>query len=178
MEKKALLIIDVQKAIMDEKPHKSESLINTIADLISACREKNTEVIYVQHDGVDDELAKGSIGWEICDDIKPLQNDKIFDKNFNSAFKDTDLKKYLHNQDITTLILAGMQTEYCIDASIKAAFEYGFKVLIPENGVTTVDRTDMSAQTINDFFYHIWDKRFGKVMTSFDIITSIAVSKP
>lgn len=173
MKKKALLIIDVQKAIMKEIPYKSELLITTITDLISACREKNMEVIYVQHDGVDDELARGCTGWEIYDDIKPLPSDKIFDKKFNSAFKDTGLKEYLKNQSITTLILSGMQTEYCIDASIKTAFEYGFELIIPKNGVTTVDRTDITAQFINDFFYNIWDNRFGKVLSNFEIIKDL-----
>lgn len=173
MDKKALLIIDVQKAIMDEKPHNSEILINTINDLSSACREKNIEVIYVRHDGVTGELAMGSEGWEIYHDIKPYDDEKIFDKRYNSAFKNTGLKEYLQENSITTLILAGLQTEYCIDASIKAAFEYGFQLIIPQNGFSTIDRETMSAQAINDFFYDIWNNRFAKVESIFDIIKEL-----
>jgi len=173
MDKKALLIIDVQTAIMDEKPHNSELLINTITDLSSACREKNIEVIYVRHDGVDDELAMGSDGWEIYDHIKPIKQEKIFDKRFNSAFKNTGLKEYLQEKSITTLIVAGLQTEYCIDASIKAAFEYDFRLIIPENGYSTIDTESMSAEAINKFFFRIWNNRFAKVLSTFDIIKEL-----
>ncbi|MDF2803870.1 MAG: isochorismatase hydrolase [Anaerocolumna sp.] len=173
MNKKALLIIDVQKAIMDEKPHNSELLINTINDLSNACREKNIEVIYVRHDGVDDELAMGSEGWEIYHDIKPHKGEKIFEKRYNSAFKNTGLKEYLQSNSITTLILAGLQTEYCIDASIKSAFDSDFQIIIPQNGFSTIDQETMSAQAINDFYFGIWNNRFGKIKNSFDIIKEL-----
>lgn len=173
MDKKALLIIDVQKAIMDEKPHNSEILIHTINDLASACREKNIDVIYIRHDGVTDELAHGSEGWEIYHEIKPHTGEKIFEKRYNSAFKNTGLKEYLIENSITTLILTGLQTEFCIDASIKSAFDLDFPLIIPQNGYSTIDRDNMSAEEINNFYYDIWNNRFATVKSTFDIVKEL-----
>ncbi len=173
MDKKALIIIDVQKAIMDEKPHNSETLIHTIQDLANACREKGIEVIYVRHDGVTGELAPGSEGFEIYSEIKPHEGERIFNKRYNSAFKNTPLKEYLLHNSINTLILAGLQTEFCIDASIKSAFDLDFQIILPISGISTIDRETMGAQAINDFYYDIWNNRFAKVKSTFDIIKEL-----
>ncbi len=44
-----------------------------------------------------------------------------------------------------------MQTEYCVDTSVKVAFEYGYQLIIPEGTCTTFDRKDIPAETINKF---------------------------
>ena len=58
--------------------------------------------------------------------LQPLQEgERIFEKCYNSAFKDTGLEEYLKEKKITDIILGGLQTEYCIDATCKSAFERG-----------------------------------------------------
>ena len=49
---------------------------------------------------------------------------------YNSAFKNTNLDAYLKSQGIQDLIIVGMQSEYCIDTSIKVAFELGYSCLL------------------------------------------------
>ena len=43
-------------------------------------------------------------------------DEKVFQKQYNSIFKETGLKDYLDKEDIGRLVLCGMQTEYCVDA--------------------------------------------------------------
>lgn len=175
MNKTALLVIDVQNALVSEHPYQEVTLINSLVNLISSCRDKGIEVIYVQHNDEDDEsLSRGSFGWQIYDEIRPMESEKVFHKNYNSAFRNTGLKDYLDGKGYDTLILGGMQTEYCIDTSIKVAFEYGFKLLIPEDGVSTFDQSDMTGEELCRYYlYRIWNNRFGKVMSSGDIIRSL-----
>jgi Amidases related to nicotinamidase len=48
-------------------------------------------------------------------------------KNVNSAFRDTGLLDYLHEKEEDTIIIVGLQTDYCIDATVKCGFEHGLK---------------------------------------------------
>lgn len=175
MNKTALVIIDVQNSLVRDHPYHEEIFLNSLVKLISACREKSVEVIYVQHtDDSDKDFIRDSEGWQIYDKIKPLTSEKIFYKNFNSAFKNTGLKDYLESKGCITLIMAGMQTEYCMDTSCKVAFEYGFNLLIPEDAVSTFDRASVTGRELCRFYlYEIWNNRFGAVKSSEDIIDSL-----
>ena len=88
----------------------------------------------------------------------------MFQKRYNSMFKETGLKEYLDQQGIEQLVLCGMQTEYCVDTSVKVGFEYGYKLVIPEGAVTTFDGEDIPAETLNEFYENIWAERFADVL--------------
>ena len=88
----------------------------------------------------------------------------MFQKRYNSIFKETGLKEYLDQQGIEQLVLCGMQTEYCVDTSVKVGFEYGYKLVIPEGAVTTFDGEDIPAETLNEFYENIWEERFADVL--------------
>ena len=51
-----------------------------------------------------------------------------------------------------------------MDTSVKVAFEYGYKLIIPEGAVTTFDGDDIPAETINEFYEDIWEDRFADVL--------------
>ena len=83
---------------------------------------------------------------------------------FVKYLKETGLKEYLDQQGIEQLVLCGMQTEYCVDTSVKVGFEYGYKLVIPEGAVTTFDGEDIPAETLNEFYENIWAERFADVL--------------
>lgn len=172
MKNKALLVVDVQEALVNEGPYNKETTINNIELLINKCRENNVEVIYVRHDGgKGDELEAGSKGWQIYGQIAPIEGEKIIEKRYNSAFKDTELKDYLNEKNIETIILVGMQTEYCIDTTLKVAFEHGFKLIVPEEANTTFDNEYMSGKDIYSYYnYKIWKNRFASLQKVQDIL--------
>lgn len=161
----ALLVVDMQNALVSAKPYAAEEVIRNIKALIKTCRENNVEVIFVQHNGeIGDELEPNSDGWQIYKEISPDENEKIISKNYNSAFKETGLKEYLNTIGIEQLVITGMQTDYCIDTTCKVAFEYGFKLIIPEKTNTTFDNGNISAEDLYEHYnFNIFDGRFGIV---------------
>lgn len=165
MKNTALLVVDVQTALVLGEPFAWEEVIGNIRILIEKSRENNVEVIYIQHDGKSgDELEPHSEGWQIFEDIEPNGNERVIRKNYNSAFKGTRLKEYLDGKGITQLIVTGMQTEYCIDSTCKVAFEYGLEVIIPEKTNTTFNNGNISAKDLYEHYnYSIWNNRFAKV---------------
>jgi len=165
-EKTVLLVVDVQTALMESHPYNEIGFIENIRQLIQIARQNNIEVVYVRHDGgVGDELEKNTKGWEIYHKTAPSGTDKIFDKNYNSAFKETGLHDYLSAKGVETIILVGMATEYCIDATCKAAFEHGYKVVIPHAATTTFDNEFLSGESSVKYFEEkIWNGRFASVI--------------
>lgn len=167
-----LLVVDVQAALIRNHPYNELKVIDNIKRLIHAARENQKEVIYVRHnDGEGEELEYGSDGWQICDDVAPANGEKIFDKQFNSAFIKTGLKEYLDGKQTDTIILVGLQTEYCIDATCKSAFEHGYKIIIPEETNTTFDNEYLPGDRLYSFYNHkIWDKRFADVLSLDEVL--------
>ncbi len=95
--------------------------MHNIRSLITEARNHNIEVIYVRHDdGVGEQLTKGNAEFEIYDEFAPRTNERIFDKNVNSAFRNTGLLEYLKDKNETTIMIVGLQTDFCIDATINA----------------------------------------------------------
>lgn len=175
MKKLALLVIDVQNILVHSKPFAIDEIIENIKNLIEVSRENNVEVIYVQHNGkVGSEIEPNSDGWQIYEKIKPNPNEKIFFKNYNSTFKETNLHEYLKSRDINDLIITGMQTDYCIDTTVKVAFEYGFKLIIPEKTNTTFDNGNILAKDLyNHYNFNIFNNRFGAVTSIENTIKKI-----
>lgn len=159
--KTAFIIIDVQNVLV-ETGFQTKSLLEKISYLQNQARSKNIEIIYVQH--IENSEAQTSEDWRLSALLSRKPNEKVFQKKYNSIFKETGLKEYLDKQGIEKLVLCGMQTEYCVDTSVKVAFEYGYQLIIPEGTCTTFDGKDIPAETINEFYEDIWEERFADVL--------------
>ena len=159
--KTAFIIIDVQN-ILVESGFETEKLLEKIAYLQDQARKQQIEIIYIQH--IETPEALTSEDWQLSPLLKRQADEKVFQKRYNSIFKETGLKEYLDQQGIEQLVLCGMQTEYCVDTSVKVGFEYGYKLVVPEGAVTTFDGEDIPAETLNEFYENIWAERFADVL--------------
>lgn len=85
----------------------------------------------------------------------------VYDKTVNSLFRDTDLLEYLREKGERELIVTGLQTDYCIDAAVTCGFEHGFRMIVPENGNSTVDNPYMTGE--QSYYYYndfLWSCRY------------------
>lgn len=162
-----LLVVDTQEAITNNELYQFETFESHIIKLIKLARYKGIEVIFVRHDdGIGCELTQGNDGFEIYAKFKPITGEKIFDKKVNSSFKDTGLLEYLREKGEDVIIIVGLQTDYCIDATIKAGFEHGFKMIVPANTNSTFDNEYMTAeQTYKYYNEFIWNERYAKCIS-------------
>jgi len=178
MKNTALLVVDVQTALISFHPYKEAEVLANICTLIKTARQNGMEVIYVRHDGgAGTPLAYGSEGWQIFPAVSPIDSEKIFDKKFSSSFRDTGLRAYLDSRGITDFILVGMQTDYCIDTTCRIAFEFGYNVVIPACATTTFDNSLATAEKLIEYFeQQLWDKRFADVLHIEEVIAKITSS--
>lgn len=161
--KTALLVIDIQNLLVEEKPYAIEERLALWKDSITKARQAEIEVIHIRHS--DQFLVKGTDDWEIYPLVAPLEGEKIFDKTFSSAFKATGLHAYLQEKEVKRLIIMGMATNFCIDTSVKVAFELGYKVAVIQDGTTTGYSGQLDAKDLIDHYQNIWSWNFAQVDT-------------
>ncbi|MFI3102032.1 cysteine hydrolase family protein [Streptococcus suis] len=166
--KSALLVIDIQHLPVEGKLYGIENRLRLWKDSLAQARQAGIEVIHVRHH--DQELVKGTADWEIHSTVAPLASEKIFDKTFNSAFKETGLHAYLQEKGIEQLIIMGMATNFCVDTTVKVAFEYGYQLAIIKDGTTTGFTGNLSPKDLIDQYQMIWDGRFAQVDTLENIL--------
>ena len=161
-----LLVVDVQNALIHDHPYQEQRVIESIKTLIDTARSNQKEVIYVRHDdGAGTAFEYGTDSWQIYEAIAPKEGEFIVDKRYNSAFHKTDLKRYLDSKQVDTILLTGMQTEYCIDATLRSAFDLEYTVIIPEGTNTTFGNEYLSGEKLYEYYnFKIWNNRYAKVM--------------
>ena len=155
-----LLVIDMQKGIVDEELYAFDTFMDRIVRLIDAARKNKVEVIYVQHDaGPGSGLSVGDSAFEIVDRVRPEPGEKVFVKTINSCFGSKDFKEYMKRQEDKRLMIIGLQTNYCIDATVKSAFERGYEVIIPEGTNSTFDNDYMTGETTVRYYNEdVWEE--------------------
>lgn len=170
----ALLVIDVQTALMEDAIYQKELFLTSLKKTIEICRRDGIEVIYIQHEEpAGSPFERGTHGWELYSEIAPEAGEEVFRKQVNSAFRNTGLHEYLTSKGICNLILTGLMTEYCFDTTCRVAFELGYNSLIPKEMNSTMDSDELTAEQIHSFLNHLWDQRFGKVISTEELMKLI-----
>ena len=156
----ALLLIDIQQGLFTHplEPYQGDAVVARIAALLKRARHRHVPVFHVRHDGGEGSaLAKGSPGWFHHSAVAPRGDEPIIDKMHSSAFHDTDLRDRLSRNGIDHLIVAGLQTEYCVDSACRTAVALGYRVTLVEDGHTTYDTPVLSAVQIVMHHNHTLD---------------------
>ena len=153
-----LLVIDMQKGIADEELYAYDIFMDRTAQLVDAARKNLVEVIYFQHDaGPGSGLSVGDDDFEIVDEVAPKKGEKAFVKTINSCFGNKAFTEYMEQQEDKRLMIIGLQTNWCIDCTVKSAFERGYEVIIPEGANSTFDNDYMTGETTYRYYNEeIW----------------------
>jgi nicotinamidase-related amidase len=96
-------------------------------------REKNLPVIHVRHLSVRPGATfflPGTRGAEIHASVQPVAGEVVIEKNFPNSFRNTRLREELERLQATNLVVAGMMTHMCIDASVRHAADLGYKITL------------------------------------------------
>ena len=165
-----LLVIDIQKGITDNRLYNFESFIDNTKRIIDAARANQIEVIYFQHDdGPGTGFSIGDEDFEIANQVTPMDEEKVFVKDINSCFGNEEFVDYIKNED--TLMVVGLQTNFCVDATVRSAFERGYKVIIPQGANSTFDNDYMTGEVTYKYYNDMmWPERFATCMSVEDAI--------
>ena len=153
MSTTALLIIDVQVAIVDGAFRAAE-VLNAIAGLAARARATGAPVVYLQHCHVKyPPMMKGAPGWAIHPAVAPHPGDTVVEKSASDGFHDTTLRSELERLNVSGLVICGLQTEFCVDATARAALSAGYAVTLAADAHTTGDAVTPAETTIRHHNY-------------------------
>src|SRR3546814_303067 len=146
----ALLIIDVQSALCsgEEECFDSPRMLRTINDLSARTRAGSLPVILIQHEELEGSLTYGSSAWQLADGLLTAPDDLRVRKTTPDAFYQTDLLSLLQARMIDRVVICGLQTDYCVNATVRQAHALGFDVVLAADAHSTVDNGSMAAEQI------------------------------
>ena len=138
-----LLLIDIQNDYFPGGPMELEGAeIAAIraADLLGYFRSQAWPIAHVQHIS----LRPGSTfflpdteGALIRPEVEPIVAEPVFVKHYPNSFRETGLHKWLQDHHIVELVIAGMMTHMCVDASTRAAFDLGYSCTVISDACAT-----------------------------------------
>lgn len=151
MSNTALLIVDMQEGILENQYFpifQKEQLISNINTLISKAKAAHKLVIFIHHTEASGPLEINTSGWHISSKIKVDEQDIIINKYTPDCFHQTPLSGLLEEQNIQTLVIAGLQSEYCIDTTCRRAFTLGYPTILVSDAHSTCANDILSAHKI------------------------------
>ncbi len=145
-----LIIIDVQTAADDPKwgPRNNPEAEQRIADLLAAWRGASAPVWHIRHDSVEEgspyrpELPTNAFKPESM----PVSGEPVTGKTTNSAFIGTDFETLLKGAGHDRLVMCGVQTNNCVEASVRHAGNLGFETYVVADACWTSDKTDLTGR--------------------------------
>jgi nicotinamidase-related amidase len=154
----AIVVIDVQQAICSGscKTFNADQVISTINYVTDKARTDGIPVFFVQHETQDGPFRRGSEGWALAEGLHCNDDDIYIYKRFSDAFKETDLGQQIESQGIEHLVICGMQSEFCVDSTIRQALAHGYAVTVVVDAHTTMDNGVLSAAQISAHHNETW----------------------
>ncbi|PKL26196.1 MAG: cysteine hydrolase [Spirochaetae bacterium HGW-Spirochaetae-3] len=141
----ALLIVDVQKdyfANGNMALHGSLEASENIKKVLARFRNEHGTVIHVQHIATRENATffrPHTPGVEFHDNVLPGKDEIIIRKNFPNSFRNTPLNAKCVENRVTRLVIVGMMTHMCIDATARAAFDLGYECVVLSDCCATKD---------------------------------------
>lgn len=173
----ALIIVDIQN---DYFPNGKMELVNTdkaannAAKVLESFRQKeNNNIFHIQHIAADSALGfflPDTEGIEINEAVLPLENETVITKNFPNSFVQTELHNKLQDNNVTKVVVVGMMTHMCIDATVRAAVDLGYETTLIEDACATrelsYDGINVPAEQVHYAFIGALESMYAKVTST------------
>ncbi|HPC73584.1 MAG TPA: cysteine hydrolase family protein [Syntrophales bacterium] len=142
--KTALLIVDIQNDYFPGGKMELEGSLEAslrAKEILRLFRAETLPVVFIQHVSVRKGAAfflPDTEGVLIHENVKPLPGETVIRKHYPNSFRETGLLDHLEKEQIGRLIICGMMTSMCVDATVRAAFDYGFPCVVLHDACATM----------------------------------------
>ena len=154
----AVLVIDVQRGLFCTKPapFEAEAVVGRVKAVTEKARRAGALVIFVQHDGEagGEDVVRFTEGWKLHPELEVCPGELVIRKTTCDAFYGTTLEAELRSRGITTLVLMGYATDFCVDATLRSAASKDFSVIVVADAHTTSDNPVLKADVVRR--HHNW----------------------
>lgn len=145
MSKQALVVVDIQNEYFSEGKLPLVGINEAAANaalIIEAARQKGHTVIHVRHEmpSIDAPIfTPNSDGVEINEMVKPMEGETVIVKHYPNSFRETPLKEIIDEEGIRDVTVIGAMSHMCIDATVRAAVDFGYNVITVHDACATMD---------------------------------------
>ncbi|MGH2885119.1 MAG: cysteine hydrolase family protein [Solirubrobacteraceae bacterium] len=135
---RALIIVDIQRDYFpggNMPLHEPEAAAAKASQVLEAFRAAGEPIVHIQHlsPAGTGFLEEGTEGAEIAAPVAPQEGETLITKKAPNSFLGTDLEQHLRGLDVEEVVVTGMMTSMCVDATTRAGADLGFKVtLVPD----------------------------------------------
>jgi nicotinamidase-related amidase len=139
----ALIVIDMEQGFLDPSwgvPHDLEGCRRNVAALIADFTGRGLPIVLVRHDSIHPHspLRVGQSGNDFFPEVAAAVPDLLVTKTVNSSFLGTpDLAEWLREHSIDAIVLAGIQTNMCVETTARMGGNLGFAVTVALDATTT-----------------------------------------
>jgi nicotinamidase-related amidase len=150
---RALVIVDIQNDYFPGGAHPlvgPEDAAAAARRVLDTARKRGEAVVHVQHvwDAPDAEFMRPDTdGIEIHESVAPREGEPVVRKEHPNAFLDTTLEQELRERGVDHLVVCGMMTSMCVDATVRAAVDLGFEATVVHDACAAPD-LEFSGETI------------------------------
>ncbi len=158
----ALLIIDIQRDYFPGGAYPligSEEAAAVARAVLVRARDAGQEIIHVQHHSLEADAGffrAGTPGIEIHPLVAPMDGEQVITKHEPNSFIGTPLEKTLRANGIDELVIVGMMSSMCVDATTRAALDLGFAATVIHDACAApdleFDGTPLPGRTVHAAF--------------------------
>ena len=172
----ALLLIDIQN---DYFPGGTMELADpdkaagNARLLLQKFRKDNLPIVHIRHIATKPTATfflPGTPGAEIHAGVNPEADEKIIIKHFPNSFRETELLDHLKGKGISTLVICGMMTHLCVDATVRAAKDFGFNCIVIGDACATkeleIRGEHVRARDVHNAFLSALNGTYAEVKTA------------
>jgi nicotinamidase-related amidase len=179
---KALLLIDVQNDYFPGGAHplvEPEAAAAAAQRLLEDFRDRGAPVVHVQHvaEGPDATFMRpGTDGVEIHPLVAPEAGEPVIQKAAPNSFLGTSLERELRGHGIEELVVAGMMSSMCVDATVRAASDLGFTATVVHDACAATDLqfggATIPGATVHAAFMAALDGNYAEVLSADEALRS------
>ncbi|NIA70701.1 cysteine hydrolase [Pelagibius litoralis] len=139
MSNTALVLVDIQNDYFEDgrwPVDKMQAVSANAARLLALARDKGQTLVHVRHEIPSDEapfFRPGTPGAEIHAAVAPKEGEPVILKHRPNSFQNTSLRQDLEAKGVTEVVICGATSQMCIDATARAAADFGFAVTVVED---------------------------------------------
>jgi nicotinamidase-related amidase len=152
MNETALIIIDMQDGILEDADYPivfKDQLLSNINRLIKEADDSGILTVFIRHtEAQGTPLEINQPGWHITSKLLQPKHAIYIDKRTPDSFHQTQLKNILDEHGISKIVIAGVQTDYCIDTTCRRAFSLGYQTMLVSDAHSSCDSQYLMAAQI------------------------------
>ena len=180
MSKRAIITVDLQNEYLPSGKLPLigiEAAVTNAAKVIEAARSNGDTLIHVRHEATSTEapfFVPGSQNVEIIPAVQPDEGEPVILKHYPNSFRETALKAMLDEKGIEEVVIVGAMSHMCIDATGRAAADFGYDTIIVHDACATRDvefngRTVPAAQ-VHAAYMSSLAFAYGKVVSTNELL--------